>query len=81
MRSPKVRQSFEMNQMARTSHLLADCRSYDSFGTVLVRMYEEPERPQQALDFIKQYLGASVGVDHEAMKQVRCRKTTTCLAC
>merc|ERR1711935_325475 len=41
----------------------------DALTKVLVRMYEEPERPQQALDFIKQYLGASVGVDHEAMKQ------------
>merc|ERR1711966_45204 len=41
----------------------------EALTKVLVRMYEEPERPQQALDFIKQYLGASVGVDHDAMKQ------------
>merc|ERR1712028_211877 len=39
----------------------------DALTKDLVRMYEEPERPQQALDFIKQYLGASVGVDHEAL--------------
>merc|ERR1712017_20887 len=40
----------------------------DAFTKVLVRMYEEPERPAQALDFIKQYLGASVSVDPDSMK-------------
>jgi len=37
---------------------------------VLVRLYEEPEKPGNALDFIKQYLGASVGVDVEGLRAV-----------
>ena len=37
---------------------------------VLVGLYEEPEKPGNALDFIKQYLGASVGVDVEGLRAV-----------
>ncbi len=55
MRSPKVRQL---------------PRPWPEAVPVLVRLYEEPERPQQALDFIKQYLGASVNVDLEAQQEV-----------
>merc|ERR1711934_799712 len=40
----------------------------DAVTKVLVRLYEEPERPGNALDFIKQYLGASVGVDVEGLR-------------
>merc|ERR1712216_1055938 len=40
----------------------------DALTKVLVRLYEEPERPGNALDFIKQYLGASVGVDVEGLR-------------
>ena len=29
--------------------------------SVLVALYEEPEKPANALDFIKQYLGAPTG--------------------
>jgi len=39
-------------------------------AAVLVRLYEEPEKPGNALDFIKQYLGASVGVDVEGLRAV-----------
>ena len=36
--------------------------------TVLVGLYEEPERPPNAVDYIKRYMGAPTGVDVEAMK-------------
>ena len=35
---------------------------------VLVGLYEEPERPANAVDYIKRYLGAPAGVDVEALK-------------
>lgn len=35
---------------------------------VLVGLYEEPERPPNAVDFIKKYLGAPVGVDIDALR-------------
>mmetsp|Transcript_16919 Transcript_16919/g.33058 ORF Transcript_16919/g.33058 Transcript_16919/m.33058 type:complete len:98 (-) Transcript_16919:152-445(-) len=35
---------------------------------VLVGLYEEPERPPNAIDYIKQYLGAPTGVDVEELK-------------
>ena len=31
-------------------------------------LYEEPERPPNAVDFIKRYLGAPTGVDVEALR-------------
>lgn len=40
----------------------------DSITTVLVGLYEEPDRPQNAIDYIKRYLGAPVGIDAEALK-------------
>lgn len=36
---------------------------------VLVGLYEEPDRPANALDYIKRYLGAPTGVDVEGMKR------------
>jgi hypothetical protein len=36
--------------------------------TVLVGLYEEPERPPNAVDYIKRYMGAPTGVDVEALK-------------
>ena len=38
------------------------------FFTVLVGLYEEPERPQNAVDYIKRYMGAPTGIDVEALK-------------
>jgi len=35
---------------------------------VLVGLYEEPEKPANALDFVKLTLGAPTGVDVEALK-------------
>lgn len=31
-------------------------------------MYEEPERPPNAVDYIKRYMGAPAGVDVEALR-------------
>jgi hypothetical protein len=33
----------------------------------LVGLYEEPERPANAVDYIKRYMGAPAGVDVEAL--------------
>jgi len=35
---------------------------------VLVGLYEEPERPANAVDYIKKYLGAPTGVDVEELR-------------
>ena len=35
---------------------------------MLVGLYEEPERPTNAVDYIKRYMGAPTGVDVEAIK-------------
>ena len=35
---------------------------------MLVGLYEEPERPPNAVDYIKRYMGAPTGVDVEAIK-------------
>lgn len=35
---------------------------------MLVGLYEEPEKPANAIDFIKMTLGAPSGVDVEALK-------------
>ncbi|XP_033740364.1 c-Myc-binding protein-like isoform X2 [Ylistrum balloti] len=43
----------------------------DALTKVLVGLYEEPEKPNNALDFLKQHLGASgpETADVEALKQ------------
>jgi hypothetical protein len=33
-----------------------------------VGLYEEPERPANAVDYIKRYMGAPAGVDVEALR-------------
>ena len=35
---------------------------------VLVGLYEEPEKPPNAVDYVKRYLGAPTGVDVEALR-------------
>ena len=35
---------------------------------VLVGLYEEPERPPNAVDYIKRYMGAPAGIDVEALR-------------
>jgi len=40
----------------------------DALTKVLVGLYEVPEKPANAIDFIKEYLGAAVGSDSEKLK-------------
>ena len=35
---------------------------------MLVGLYEEPERPQNAVDYIKRYMGAPTGIDIDAIR-------------
>lgn len=35
---------------------------------MLVGLYEEPERPANAVDYIKRYMGAPAGIDVEALR-------------
>jgi len=46
---------------------------YCSFSTkhacvVLVGLYEAPKKPESAIDFIKEYLGASMNTDADSLK-------------
>jgi hypothetical protein len=41
----------------------------DALTKVLVGLYEEPERPQHAVEYIKRYLGAPPNVDVEGLKK------------
>ncbi len=41
----------------------------DALTKVLVGLYEEPERPANAVDYVKRYMGASAGGDSEALKR------------
>ena len=38
----------------------------DALTKVLVGLYEEPERPLHAVDYVKKYIGAPAGVDADA---------------
>jgi hypothetical protein len=38
------------------------------YFVVLVGLYEEPERPPNAVDYIKRYMGAPTGIDVEALR-------------
>ncbi|KAJ1422994.1 hypothetical protein B484DRAFT_452077 [Ochromonadaceae sp. CCMP2298] len=40
----------------------------DALTKVLVGLYEEPERPSNAVDYIKRYMGAPAGIDVEALR-------------
>jgi predicted ATP-grasp superfamily ATP-dependent carboligase len=41
----------------------------DAFTKVLVGLYEEPERPGNAVDYIKRYLGAPPNIDVEGLRR------------
>jgi predicted ATP-grasp superfamily ATP-dependent carboligase len=41
----------------------------DAFTKVLVGLYEEPERPVNAVDYIKRYLGAPPNFDVEGLRR------------
>lgn len=40
----------------------------DALTKVLVGLYEEPDRPSNAIDYIKKYLGAPANVDVDALR-------------
>lgn len=41
----------------------------DALTKVLVGLYEEPERPNHAIEYIKRYIGAPQNVDVEGLKR------------
>ena len=41
----------------------------DSLTRVLVALYEEPENPEDPLEYIKQFLGSPNGVDVESLQK------------
>ncbi len=41
----------------------------EAITKVLVGLYEEPERPADAVGFVKKYFGGPMGIDIEATKQ------------
>jgi predicted ATP-grasp superfamily ATP-dependent carboligase len=41
----------------------------DALTKVLVGLYEEPERPNNAIDYIKRYMGAPQNVDVDALRR------------
>lgn len=41
----------------------------DALTKVLVGLYEEPDRPQHAVEYIKRYIGAPANVDVEGLKR------------
>lgn len=41
----------------------------DALTKVLVGLYEEPERPDNAISYIRRYMGAPANVDVEALKK------------
>jgi hypothetical protein len=40
----------------------------DQLTRVLVGLYEEPEKPGNAIDFIKRYLGSPTDIDAESLR-------------
>ena len=40
----------------------------DALTKALVGLYEEPERPPNAVDYVKRVMGAAVGIDVDALK-------------
>ncbi|EPR57439.1 C-Myc-binding family protein [Toxoplasma gondii RUB] len=47
---------------------LEDHGVLQQLSRVLVGLYEEPDRPLNALDYIKKYLGAPTGADIDALR-------------
>ena len=41
----------------------------DALTRVLVGLYEEPDRPQNPIEYVKRYLGAPQNVDVEGLKR------------
>mmetsp|Transcript_37664 Transcript_37664/g.43022 ORF Transcript_37664/g.43022 Transcript_37664/m.43022 type:complete len:118 (+) Transcript_37664:96-449(+) len=41
----------------------------DSLTKVLVGLYEEPERPTNAIDYVRKYMGAPANIDVDSIKK------------
>lgn len=57
--------------LRKVEGIIFDFKKYLYFlwdSSVLVGLYEEPERPANAVDYIKRYMGAPAGVDVEALR-------------
>lgn len=48
---------------------LDDGSVLDALTRVLVALYEEPENPEDPLEYIKQFLGSPNGVDVESLQK------------
>lgn len=48
---------------------LDECGVLDSLTRVLVALYEEPENPEDPLEYVKQFLGSPNGVDVESLQK------------
>ncbi|CAD2216498.1 hypothetical protein AGDE_02307 [Angomonas deanei] len=45
----------------------------DALTRVLVNLYEEPEKPDQPVEYIKKVLGGASAADYEALQQENAR--------
>ncbi|KAJ3139514.1 hypothetical protein HDU90_009015 [Geranomyces variabilis] len=61
--------------MAAGDHKKEDFRKYlekngiiDALTKVLVGLYEEPEKPESAMEYVKQFLGGPSDVDVDALR-------------
>ena len=61
--------SSDNNKKAEFRRYLEKTGVMDALIKVLVGLYEEPERPQNAVDYVRRYLGAPQNVDVEGLKR------------
>ena len=54
------------HRLRRASAVLSD--TIFSLFLVLVGLYEEPEKPSNAVDYVKRFMGAPTGIDVEAIR-------------
>ena len=50
-------------------NFVSDSGVIDSLNRVLASLYDEPVKPAEPMEYIKQYLGAPKGVDREALER------------
>lgn len=52
---------------------LENCQVVDALTRVLVNLYEEPDRPEDPVEYIKRVLGGASAADYEALQQENAR--------
>jgi predicted ATP-grasp superfamily ATP-dependent carboligase len=57
------------NKREQFRKYLDDGGVLDSLTRVLVALYEEPESPEDAIEYIKQFLGSPQGIDVESLQR------------